>query len=137
MSHRESRAEDELARLTQDWDRAMIGNDADEIGRYMADDWTIIGPDGSESDKAMFLGLVTSGALTHDVMESHELRVRVYGDTAVVTARGVSGGRYERQSFLEHERSTCVFVRQEGRWRCVATHLSKLTPEATSCRAPG
>ena len=93
----------------------------------MADDWTIIGPDGSVGDKSTFLGLVRSGKLTHDVMESHDLKVRVYSDTAVVTARGVSGGKYEEQSFYLVERASCVFVKQEGRWRCVLTHLSQIT----------
>ena len=104
----------------------MVENDAEAIGRYMADDWTIIGSDGSVGDKPTFLGLVRSGALSHDVMESHDLGVRIYGDTAVVTARGVSGGKYQGQPFREVERVTCVLVRQQGQWRCVLTHLSQL-----------
>lgn len=79
---------EELLGLAHGWDRAMVENDAEAIGRYMADDWTIIGSDGSMSDKATFLGLVKSGTLSHDVMESEDLNVRVYGDTAVVTSRG-------------------------------------------------
>jgi ketosteroid isomerase-like protein len=33
---------DELIGVTSDWDRAMVENDAEAIGRYMADDWTIL-----------------------------------------------------------------------------------------------
>jgi ketosteroid isomerase-like protein len=117
---------DDLIRLAHDWDRAMVRNDADEIGRYMADDWVIIGSDGSLGDKAAFLELVRSGALTHDVMETHDMTVRDYGDAAVAVAWGVSGGTYQGQAFREVERSTCVFVRQGGRWRCVLTHLSRM-----------
>ncbi len=116
--------EEELVSVAHAWDRAMVANDPEAIGTYMADDWTIIGPDGSVSDKAAFLELVRSGKLTHDVMESHEVKVRVYGDTAVVTARGVSAGQYQGESFYLVERASCVFVRQEDRWRCVLTHLS-------------
>ncbi len=118
---------EELIGVAHEWDRAMIENDPEAIGRFMADDWTIIGSDGSVGDKATFLGLVKSGELSHDVMESDDLRVRVYGDTAVVTAQGVSGGMYRGQAFREVERSSCVFVRQEGQWRCVLTHLSRIT----------
>jgi ketosteroid isomerase-like protein len=120
--------EEELIRVAHDWDRAMVQNDCAAIGRYMADDWTIVGSDGSISDKTTFLGLVESGALTHDVMESSEFRVRVYGDAAVLVARGVSGGKYRGQPFRETELSSNVFVRQDGRWRCVLTHLSRLAP---------
>jgi len=104
----------------------MVENDADAIGRYMAEDWTITGSDGNISDKASFLELVRSGLLTHDVMTSEDLKVRVYGDAAVVTARGVSGGQYQGRAFREVERSSNVFVKQHGEWRCVLTHLSRL-----------
>ena len=116
----------ELIRLEEDWNQAMVQIDAEAIGCYMAVEWTIIGPDGSVSDKQSFLGLVKSGALTHDVMESHEMKVRVYGDTAVVLAKGVSGGKYQGQAFREVERVSCVFVRQNGQWKCVLTHLSRI-----------
>lgn len=120
------KAEDELIRAAHDWDRAMIANDAEAIGRYMADDWTIVGSDGNVGDKHNFLALVKSGALSHDVMTSEDINVRVYGETAVVTARGVSGGKYQGRAFREVERSSSVFVRQDGHWRCVLTHLSRI-----------
>jgi ketosteroid isomerase-like protein len=122
------KTEEELMALSNDWDRAMVRNDADAIGRYMADDWTIVGPNGSMSDKVTFLRLVKSGALTHDVMESEDFRIRNYGSTAVVLARGVSGGRYNGQAFREVEQSSNVFVKQQGQWKCVLTHLSRLRP---------
>ncbi len=106
------------------WDRAIVENDPEAIGRYMADDWTIIGPDGSVGGRQNFLDLVKSGALTHDVMESNEMQVRVYGDTAVVVARGISGGRFHGQAFHLIERVSSVFVQQGGEWKCVSTHLS-------------
>lgn len=117
---------DELVAVTREWDQAMVENDADAIGRYMADDWVIVGSDGRVGDRATFLALVRSGALSHDVMESHDLDIRLYGDTAVVLARGISGGKYQGQAFREIERVSCVFVRTGGRWLCVLTHLSRL-----------
>jgi ketosteroid isomerase-like protein len=117
---------DELITVAHAWDAAMVANDAEAIGQYMADDWTIVGPDGRVSNKATFLELVRSGALSHDVMETHDLSVRLYGDTAVTLARGISGGKYQGQPFREIERVSCVFLRQDGRWKCVLTHLSRL-----------
>jgi ketosteroid isomerase-like protein len=104
----------------------MVTNDPEAIGLYMADDWQIIGPDGSVGDREDFLELVGSGLLMHDVMESHDVQARVYGDTAVVTARGLSGGTYQGEPFYLVERTSCVFVRQQGRWRCVLTHVSQI-----------
>jgi ketosteroid isomerase-like protein len=118
-------SERDLIELSHAWDRAMIRNDADAIGEFMADDWLIIGADGRESDKLTFLALVRSGALTHDVMSSGGFRVRLYGDAAVVLHDGVSGGRFQGHAFRDHERVSSVFVRTDGRWRCVLTHLSR------------
>jgi ketosteroid isomerase-like protein len=120
------REHDELIRLAHDWDRAMIENDAEAIGSFMADDWVIVGPDANIGDRAAFLALVRSGDLTHDVMTSEDFRIRVYGDAAVVTTRGVSGGKYRGSAFREVECASSVFVKQSGKWKCVLTHLSRL-----------
>lgn len=121
------KADEELIALVHEWDRAMVDNDVEAIGRFMADDWRIVGSDGSMSDKATLLELIKAGRLSHDVMTSEDIEVRGYGDAAVVTARGISGGVYQGQAFREVEQSSNVFVRQGGRWRCVLTHLSRLS----------
>ena len=121
----------EIHTVAAQWDRAMVGNDPDAIGRFMADDWVIVGQDGSVGSKDQFLSLVASGDLVHTVMETHKMDVRIYGDTAVAVAVGVSGGHHQGKPFLLRERSSCVFVRQAGMWRCVLTHLSSL-PDASA-----
>jgi quercetin dioxygenase-like cupin family protein/ketosteroid isomerase-like protein len=118
--------EDEVARVAHAWDAAMITNDARAIGEYMTDDWTIVGPDGNVTAKETFLDLIRSGALTHDVMTSEELSVRVHGASALVVARGISGGTFHGRPFRVVERASCVFVRRDGAWKCALTHLSRL-----------
>jgi ketosteroid isomerase-like protein len=120
--------EQELLAVVQSWDAAMVRNDAGAIGRFMADEWTLIGSDGTSSDKESFLALIRAGVLSHDVMTSDDITIRVYGDAAVVTARGVSGGLYQGRQFREVERQSNVFIRQEAQWLCVLTHLSRLPP---------
>jgi len=125
-----SAAEQEIRDVAARWDRAMTGNDPHAIGAFMAEDWVIVGTDGSLGDRTRFLSLVASGELTHDVMETHDMTVRIYGDTAVTVARGVSGGEYRGTPFLLVERASCVFVRRDGQWQCVLTHLSPLPGDA-------
>jgi ketosteroid isomerase-like protein len=59
-------------------------------------------------------------------MESEDLRVRVYGDSAVVTGLTRTKGKFMGQEFSTQERATDVFVKRDGRWRCVLTHLTRL-----------
>lgn len=120
---------EELIAQERDWGKAMVLNDADAIGRFMADTWTIIGPEGSVCDRARFLDLVRSDVLSHNVMDfdaAPDLQVRVYGDAAVLTFRAVSGGHYQGQPFRTVERVSDVWIRCDAQWRCVHTHLSRI-----------
>ena len=119
-------SETEIVATVHAWDDAMISNDPAAIGKFMAEDWTIVGSDGSINGKELLLSLIADGELTHDVMSSEDLIVRLYGDSGVVIAKGVSGGTFKGQPFREIERSSNVFVRQNSRWVCVLTHLSRL-----------
>jgi ketosteroid isomerase-like protein len=117
--------EEELLKLENEFARAVASNDADALGRLLADDWIIVEPDGGMIDKARFLGVIRSGALSHESMESTDLRVRVYGYTALVTALTTSKGKFMGQDFSSCERATDIFVKQSGRWQCVFTQLTR------------
>ena len=123
----EDRIHKELQDLDKEWSAAIVKNDVETIGPFMSADWVIIGPEGTVIDRARFLGVIKSGDLTHELMESDDWRLRVYGDTAVVTAQARSKGKYKGQAFATHERSTSVFVRKDGRWQCVLTQLTPIT----------
>lgn len=123
--------EQEIREIAAQWDRAMTENDPEAIGRFMADDWVIVGPDGSVGSKERFLAMVESGDLSHNVLDTHDMEVRVYNETVITVASGISGGYYRGEAFLLKERSSCVFIRQGGIWRCVLTHLSSL-PDAAA-----
>jgi ketosteroid isomerase-like protein len=120
-----SQAEEELLKIENKFAEAIVRNDLEGIGRLVADDWIIIEPDGGIVDRARFFEVIKSGALTHEMMESEDLRVRVYGDSAVITAVTRSKGTFMRQEFSTQERATDVFVRRDERWQCVLTHLTR------------
>jgi len=118
---------EEIRALEKTWAQTFIKNDAAAIGWHMTEDWTIVTPEGNVLDRTTFLGLVESGDLTHDGMDSTDTSVRVYGDTALVTARATSKGKFKGHPFTESERSTDVFVKVGGQWKCVLTHLTRIT----------
>jgi ketosteroid isomerase-like protein len=120
----------DLITLEKQFAQAIVKADVDALDNIVSDDWIIIGPEGKVINRPGFLDVVRSGALAHSSMESDETRVRVYGDTAIVTARVVTAGAYQGQAFTTHERSSDVFVRQQGHWKCV---LTQLTPLCQQC----
>jgi ketosteroid isomerase-like protein len=117
--------EEELLKLESAFADAIIKNDLESIGRIVADDWIIVDPNGEIVDRTRFFEVIKSDALTHDIMESEDFRVRVYGESAVVTAITSTKGKFMGQEFSTRERATDVFVKREGRWQCVLTHLTR------------
>ena len=118
--------EEELLKLESAFADAIIKNDLENIGRIVADDWIIVDPNGEIVDRTRFFEVIKSGALTHNMMESEDFRVRVYGESAVVTAITSTKGKFMGQEFSTRERATDVFLKREGRWQCVLTHLTRL-----------
>jgi ketosteroid isomerase-like protein len=98
--------EEEVLKVEKDFAQAIIQNDPGTIERFVADDWIIINADGGIIDKARFLGVIKSGTLTHDMMESDDMRVRLYGDSAIVSALTRSKGTFMGQEFITEERAT-------------------------------
>lgn len=120
---------DEFDNLQNEWAHAIVSNDAEAIGQFMSDDWVIVGETGV-SERSDFLRLVESGDLTHGAMEGDVVRARVYGDVAVVISRGTNNGTFKGRSFSSDEWITDIYVKQNGRWRCVLTHLTPAKAEA-------
>jgi len=120
-----SDAKEELLKLEKDFEQAVVTNNAEAIGKFLAGDWVIIDSDGGVIDKSRFLSAIKSGALTHEMMESDDVKVRAYGDTAIVTALTTTKGKFAGQEFSARERATDFFVKQGGRWQCVFSQLTK------------
>jgi ketosteroid isomerase-like protein len=121
-----SKVEEELLKVENEFANAIVSSDLDSLGRLVADDWIIIGADGGIIERTRFFEVINSGALTHEMMESEDLRVCVYGNTGVVTAVTRTKGKFMGQEFSTRERATDVFVKRDGGWKCVLTHLTPL-----------
>jgi len=119
--------QEELVKLEKELAQAVTKNDADAVDGFLADDWIIVDPDGGIIDKARFLGVIKSGVLSHELMESADLRVRLYGNTAVVTGLTTTKGKFMGQDFASCERATDIFVKRNDRWQCVFTQLTRFT----------
>ncbi len=123
----------ELMRVEQEFAKAVLNNDPEAIGKFLSDDWVIVDADGGIIDKARFLDVIQSKKLIHDSMELDDMQVRVHGNTAIVTTVTSTEGKFMKQSFVTRERATDVFVRQNGRWICEFSQLTRFNPrEKTS-----
>ena len=114
-----------LMKIEKDFAQAVLNNDVEAIGKVLADDWVIVNADGGVIDKARFLSVIKAGTLVHDEMELDDMRVRVYRDSAVVTTITTAKGNFMGEAFATRERAADFFIRQDGRWQCVFSQLTR------------
>jgi len=117
----------ELLQFGRDWDEAIAANDVERMSSYMDESWVIVGSGGITS-KENFLASVRNGDLHHTKMDFEDVRVEVYGDTGIVTSKGVSAGNYKGHFFSSNEWTTSVYINKNGRWTCVLTMLTAVGP---------
>ena len=122
-------AEQELRQLTDQSIAALKGKDTAALERIWADDLIFTTPRGAVQTKAQRLADIQSGATRFDSLETTDLAVRVYGDTAVMNGLTTVKGQYSGQEASGQYRVTQMLVRRDGRWQIVALQM---TPIATT-----
>ena len=120
--------EQELQALEQTWADAVKHRDLATIDRIQAEEYVFTDPAGRLWNKARALETVKSGCLTIDSFELSDVKVRLYDDIAVVTLRVVWNGQSNGVDISGPQRMTDVFVKRDGRWQCVASQTTRISP---------
>ena len=110
--------------------RAWVQQDAQTLGQILADDYTLAGTGDALIGKDQYVAGLNNPEFRTTSAMVNDLRIRVYGDAAVVTGRATyRGWSKKRGRYVRRFRFTDTFVRRESTWKCVATHASGLAPE--------
>jgi len=128
LASREAADVAELSRLDTAWNEAHLRGDADALDRLWADDLVVTVPNMPVMTKPDVLGFARSGRSKFQRYETSDLRVRVYGDAAVVTGRVQRTRTFKDRPVEDDWRFTKVYVRRAGQWRVVAYHASASAP---------
>lgn len=112
--------EKEVTRIEQEMVDALLKGDASANERYLAQDFVFTGPDGKVVDKAQTVADVKSGDLKFESSKLDDMKVRVYGDTAVATYGSTDKGTYKGKDISGRFRWTDVFVKRGGKWQIVS-----------------
>jgi ketosteroid isomerase-like protein len=111
--------ERELTQLVRDLNAAIVKPDVAFLERVLHPDYTHVRPRGTVETRAQYLEDRKSGRVDFDSLVADEIKVRRFGDTAVVTYRSTAKGKDPQGAIDEQRRWTRVFVRQGGRWLLV------------------
>ena len=112
---------DTLRRLNQNYIRSVEESDVGYFEEALAEDFVSTRPDCSLVGRAEFLAHIARPAGISN-LAAHDVRIRLLGDTAIIHARTTytkpdghpGSGRY-----------TDIWMKKEGRWLCVAAHVTR------------
>jgi ketosteroid isomerase-like protein len=120
--------EQQLLKVERDWNEAFKTGDKTALSALCAEDFVATDDDGLTSDKPSFIEDATKHVKVLSYSMSN-LAAKSYGDTGIVTGRwkgkvSVAGKETEFTAAF-----TDTFVRRDGRWWAVATHMSRIPVE--------
>lgn len=125
-------AQDDAGQAVQKLERAWLDayeqHDEKAMDAIVGDDFSITLPDGSRQTKAQIMAsLKRPRRQGGPSMKFHteEVQARVYGDTAILIGRVITEYQRDGQTTSkEQQRYTDTYVKRNGRWQVVASHLS-------------
>ncbi len=127
FAHRDGTSQHkEIETLEQDWRTALLASNIGELDHLLADDYLGVTANGTLETKADLLALRRTGTTHITGLTLSDLKVRVYGDTAVVTSRAELAGSNGGTDISGHYRYTRVYNRRNGAWRIVSFEASRI-----------
>jgi ketosteroid isomerase-like protein len=115
-----------VAALEQQWLQSQKTNNPDLVAPLLADKYVVTGDDGKVMNKAE--SLADAKATKYASMEYEDVKVTVFGDTAIATGGFKGKGTDASGKPMDvHERWTDTWVKMpNGKWQCVATQGSTI-----------
>ena len=115
---------EEVARLNRQWMESYVRGDVGFLERHLAEDYSSTFPDGSVLDKRGEIEALKSGAIALEEMTPSEMKVRLYGETAVIT--GQSRIRAKANEISGEYRFTDIWVKGGEGWSAVASQVTRI-----------
>jgi ketosteroid isomerase-like protein len=117
--------EEQIKKLEMDRAAAVVKGDVAYVEKQTADDYMFINMFGQITDKKQLVDAMKSGGLKLTADDLSDLKVRVYGNTAVVTGKSDIKGTMGGKDATGQSLFTRVFVKKGGTWQTVALQQTK------------
>jgi ketosteroid isomerase-like protein len=120
-----------LAKLDADYQRAVEQNDTNTMARILADDFILVLGDGSVLTKNDLLKDATGGKTRYEHQVDADRTVRVWGNTAVVTAKLWAKGLEDGKQVDYCQWFSDTWIRKPTGWSYIFGQASLALPSCS------
>jgi ketosteroid isomerase-like protein len=106
-----------------------VKGDVAMIDRILADDFSYTNADGRIMTKTQHLEDIKSQAYKVESINLENLKVRVFGDAAVVTVGQMEKSQWKGKDSSGQYLFTDIYAKRNGKWQIVAGHGCKIAPQ--------
>lgn len=110
--------------LEMKWTESYKQHNIEILSSLLSEEFVITIEDGSVFSKAGYISHTADSSVKVKVAELSDLKVRVHGDTAIVTGAYHEKGDSNGKPYEYHDRLTDTWMKAGGKWQVVASHYS-------------
>ncbi len=123
--------------MERDYSTAYLNHDTATVERMLADDY--VGIDGravlsNKAEEVEEAKAPPSGGPASDYLVTEEtlsdMKVRVYGDAAVVTGLSTEKVLIKATATAVRYRRTTVYIKRHSQWQCVSFHATRVRDQS-------
>lgn len=126
-----SKTEKEILQTETEWDDAVAQKNLAVLNRVIDDQFVYIDANGRAKTKQQLIAALMSPDLKIEPFKTKNVKVRIYGKTAVVTGTFFQKGAFKGKSFENQFAYTDVYTRRNKKWVGVSAQ-STLIPAVRS-----
>jgi ketosteroid isomerase-like protein len=113
-----------IRKLEEKWTESYKKRQIDILSSLLAEDFVITVEDGNVYSKSGYISHTADTSTHVDVAEIKDLKVRMHGNTAVVTGAYHERGNSNGKPYEYHDRLTDVWMKVGNKWQVIASHYS-------------
>jgi ketosteroid isomerase-like protein len=110
--------------LENKWNTSYQQRDVAAMSSILADEFIITVEDGNTYSKSGYIAHAGDTRTKVEVSELLDMKVRLHGNTAIVTGQYHEVGTEKGKRYEYHDRLTDTWMFLDGRWQVIASHYS-------------
>ena len=120
--------EDRVLKVELQWENALTQSDTAALEKIYDDSLVYTHSSGKVDTKSTYISAIKSGSTKYESMKRDDIKVTVYGQTAVVTCHWDVHIAAQGKKIDMNARYLHVYVEQGDGWKLVAHQSTRITP---------